>query len=85
MQLVTFGINSTMNFVIQFPVFIQPYTQKPINFISTGDSSSSYFGSKYQSSILQTFENQKALYSFKFRNIHLTQRTRTKIMQEDRL
>ena len=30
MQLVTFGINNNMNLVIQFLVFIQPYTQKPL-------------------------------------------------------
>ena len=30
MQLVTFGINKDMNLAIQFPVFIQPYTQKPL-------------------------------------------------------
>ena len=30
MQLVTFGIDSDMNLVIQFPVFIQPYTQMPL-------------------------------------------------------
>ena len=30
MQLVTFGINRNMNLVIQFPVFIQPYIQKPL-------------------------------------------------------
>ena len=30
MQLVTSGIDSHMNLVIQFPVFIQPYTQKPL-------------------------------------------------------
>ena len=30
MQLVTFGINSKMNLVFQFPIFIQPYTQKPL-------------------------------------------------------
>ena len=30
MQLVTFGIISNMNLVIQFPVFIQPYIQKPL-------------------------------------------------------
>ena len=30
MQLVTFGINSNMNLVIQFLVFIQPYTLKPL-------------------------------------------------------
>ena len=30
MQLVTFGIDRDMNLVIQFPVFIQPYTHKPL-------------------------------------------------------
>ena len=30
MQLVTFGIDNDMNLVIQFLVFIQPYTQKPL-------------------------------------------------------
>ena len=29
-QLITFGIDSDMNLVIQFPVFIQPYTQNPL-------------------------------------------------------
>ena len=32
MQLVTFCIDSNMNLVIQFPVFIQPYTQKALIF-----------------------------------------------------
>ena len=30
MQLVTFGIDSNMNLFIQFPIFIQPYMQKPL-------------------------------------------------------
>ena len=30
MQLITFGIDKNMNLVIQFPVFIQPYTQKSL-------------------------------------------------------
>ena len=30
MQLVTFGVDRDMSLVIQFPVFIQPYTQKPL-------------------------------------------------------
>ena len=30
MQLVTFGIDREMNLIIQFPVFIQPYIQKPL-------------------------------------------------------
>ena len=30
MQLVTFSIDKDMNLIIQFPIFIQPYTQKPL-------------------------------------------------------
>ena len=30
MQLVTFGINKNKNLIIQFPIFIQPYTQQPL-------------------------------------------------------
>ena len=30
LPLVTFGIDKDMNLVIQFPVFVQPYTQKPL-------------------------------------------------------
>ena len=30
MQLVTFGINKDKNLIIQFPVFVQPYTQQPL-------------------------------------------------------
>ena len=30
MQLVTFGVDKDMNLIIQFPVFLQPYTQKPL-------------------------------------------------------
>ena len=30
MQLITFGIDRDINLIIQFPVFIQPYTQKPL-------------------------------------------------------
>ena len=30
MKLVTFGIDRDQNLIIQFPVFIQPYTQQPL-------------------------------------------------------
>ena len=30
MKLVTFGIDKERNFIIQFPVFIQPHTQQPL-------------------------------------------------------
>ena len=30
MKLVTFGIDNDKNLIVQFPVFIQPYTQQPL-------------------------------------------------------
>ena len=30
MKLVTFGVDKDRNLIIQFPVFIQPYTQQPL-------------------------------------------------------
>ena len=30
MKLVTFGINKKRNLIIQFPIFVQPYTQQPL-------------------------------------------------------
>ena len=32
MKLVTFGIDQDKNFIIQFPMFIQPYTQTKLTF-----------------------------------------------------
>ena len=30
MKLVTFGIDKDRNLIIQFPIFIHPYTQQPL-------------------------------------------------------
>ena len=30
MPLITFSIDKDMNLIIQFPIFVQPYTQKPL-------------------------------------------------------
>ena len=30
MKLVTFGIDKNQNLIIQFPIFVQPYTQQPL-------------------------------------------------------
>ena len=47
MKLVTFGIDKDRNLIIQFPVFVQPYTQQPAaNTISNRDSTSSHCRSK---------------------------------------
>ena len=47
MQLVTFGVDNDMNLVIQFPVFIQPYTQKTFNHVPIRNSPSPNAGYKY--------------------------------------
>ena len=47
MQVVTFGIDKDTNLVIQFLVFIQPYTQKTFNSIPVGNSPSPDTGHKY--------------------------------------
>ena len=61
MQLITFSIDKDLNLVIQFPVFIQPYTQKPLISISTRDSSSSDIGQEHQGSVIHAFASEKAL------------------------
>ena len=43
MKLVTFGIDNQRNLIVQFPVFVQPYTQKRL-IVSNQNSSSPYFG-----------------------------------------
>ena len=30
MQLVTFGTDRDKNLIVQFPIFVQPYTQQPL-------------------------------------------------------
>ena len=30
MKLVTFGIDQNRNLIMQFPIFVQPFTQKPL-------------------------------------------------------
>ena len=84
MHLVTFGIDKEMNLVIQFPVFIQLYIQKPLNPISIRDSSSTNTRHKHRGPILHPSACEQTLHCFKLRNIHITHTTGTKIMQEDR-
>ena len=46
MKLVTFGIDDQRNLIIQFLVFVQPYTPTAFDIISNGDSTSSNHGWK---------------------------------------
>ena len=35
MKLVTFGIDNKRNLLVQFPVFVQPYTQRRFGYVNT--------------------------------------------------
>ena len=54
MQLVTFGIDKDKNLIIQFPVFVQPYTQQPHDTVSIRNSTSSHHRPKYTSTLSHT-------------------------------
>ena len=71
MQLVTFGIDKDMNHVIQLPVFIQPYTQKPLILYQLETVLVPILGTNTET---QSYTHLKVetLPCFKFRNIHIT-------------
>ena len=85
MQLVIFGINSDMNLVIQLLVFIQPYTQKPLILYQLETVPVPVLDQNIKAQSYTHLRIKKSLYSFKLRNIHLTQTTGIEIMQKDRL
>ena len=67
MQLVTFGIDRDTNLIIQFPVFVQPYTQKPLIL---------YQLKQYLFQLLIKMHKHIYIHNFKLRNhtLHWTQR-----------
>ena len=85
MQLVTFGTNSNMNLVIQFPVLIQPYTQKPLVLYQLETVPVPILDQNTKAQSYTHLRIKKPCIALNSRNIHLTQATRTKSMQEDRL
>ena len=58
MKLVTFGIDSDRNLIIQFPVFAKTLHTSQTYFVPNTDSSSSHSGHKQQSTILYTTKNR---------------------------
>ena len=57
MQLVTFGIDKDMNLHYTGPSVHTTIHSNTLNFIPVGDCTHSYFGQKYQSTIIHTFED----------------------------
>ena len=72
-----------MNLVIQFPVFIQPYTRKPLILYQFETVPVMILDTNTEAQSYTHLKVQKALPCFKFRNIHITDKSRTKIMQKE--
>ena len=47
MKLVTFGIDRQGNLIIQFPIFVQPYTQQPLILYQLENSASTKHRQKH--------------------------------------
>ena len=65
MKLVTFSIDIKRNLIIQFPVFIQPYTQQPLILYQIENCTSFNYRSEHTSKFLHTPTDRQAMYCFK--------------------
>ena len=83
MKLVTFGIDRERNLIIQFPVFIQPYTQQAL-ILYQRETVPVHIISEHTSSLLHSSTNKQALYQIKLQDIHHSQTARIKNLQKNR-
>ena len=65
MKLVTFGIGYQKNLIIQFPVFVQPYTQTKLTLYQVEIVPVLILDSSNKVQSYTQAQNRKALYSFK--------------------
>ena len=81
MKLVTFGIDDQRNLIIQFPVFVQPYTQQHLTLyqMETVPVPVPIVDENKQAAILYIFESKETIYNIKFRNIYFIENTRTEL------
>ena len=70
MKLVTFGIDNQRNLIVQFPVFVQPYTQKRLIMYQIEIVPVPLLGENEQATFIHRTENRKTIYCFKWRNIY---------------
>ena len=65
MKLVTFGIDSQKNLIIQFPVFVQPYTQTKLTLYQIETVPVSILGASNKIQSYTQLKIEKTLHSFK--------------------
>ena len=85
MKLVTFGIDKGKILIVQFPVFIQPYTQQHTDIISNRDCASSHHRSEYAGTLLHPSTGKQTIHCIKLRNIHYDKAAGIKNIQKNRL
>ena len=83
MQLVTLGIDKDMNPVIQFPVLIQPYTQKPLIVYQLEMVPGPILDRNTKAQSYMHLQVRKPYIALNSENIHLFEAARIKIMQEN--
>ena len=77
---VTFGIDKDRYLIIQFPVSVQPYTQKPLVLYQLETVPIPILETKHLCTFIHTFTNQQTIYCPKLRNLYLLEPAVTKNM-----
>ena len=70
MKLVTFGIGNQRNLIVQFPVFVQPYTQKRLTMYQIETVPVPILDENEQAHSYTELKIEKNIYCFKQRNVY---------------
>ena len=84
MQLVTFSIDKDMNHFIQFPIFIPPYTQKPLILYQLETVPVPVLDRNIEAQSYTNLRIKKPYLALNSETYIFTDTSRIKIMQEDR-
>ena len=85
MKLDTFGIYQQKNLIIQFPIFVQPYTQQPLILYQLEMVPVPIVDKNTKAQPCTELKNKEAIHRIKLRNIHKHLTVRIGNLQENRL
>ena len=74
MKLLTFSNDDQRNLIIQFPVFVQLYTQQHLTLYQMETDPVPIVDENKTSSILYIFESKEAIYRSKFRHMYFIEK-----------
>ena len=75
MKLVTFGIDKKRNLIIQFSVFVQPYTQNRLIMYQI-ETVPVPILDQNEKAVIHPTENRKAIYSIRCQNVYNSENSR---------